>query len=50
MKKLKKLNLQHKKYLVEQELNPKDFLIERTTVDDYIFYNIHTGMLWEMRR
>lgn len=50
MKKLKNLNLKQKQFLVEQGLNPKDFLIERSTVDDYVFYNIHTKMLWELRR
>lgn len=50
MKKLKSLTLEHKKYLVSQGLNPKDFLIEGTTADDYVFYNIHTKMLWELRR
>lgn len=50
MKNPKKLNLKQKIFLEEQGLNPKDFLIERATIDDYVFYNIHTGMLWELRR
>ena len=50
MKKPKNLTLRHKKFLEEQGLNPEDFKLERATADDYVFYNIHTGVLWEIRR
>lgn len=50
MKKLRKLNIKQKIFLKEQGLNNKDFLIERVTIDKFVFYNIHTGVLWEMRR
>lgn len=50
MKKLKKLTREQKKFLIVEGLNPKDFLIERATPDSYVFYNIHTKMLGDMRR
>ncbi|MBU3107180.1 DUF6906 family protein [Clostridium gasigenes] len=50
MKKLRCLNLQQKIFLENEGLKPKDFLMERVTLEDYVFYNIHTKMLWEMRR
>ena len=50
MKKPKNLTLRQKKFLEEQGLNPEDFKLERATADDYVFYNIHTGVLLEIRR
>ena len=50
MKGPKDLTLKQIIFLEEQGLNPDDFKLERTTADDYVFYNIHTGVLWEIRR
>lgn len=45
MKRLKNLTLKQKKFLENQGLHPEDFKLERATADDYVFYNIHTGVL-----
>lgn len=50
MKKLKKLTREQKKFLVKEGLNPNDFLIERATPESYGFYNVHTKILWNLRR
>ncbi|GAB6170048.1 hypothetical protein JCM1393_25080 [Clostridium carnis] len=50
MKSLKGLTLKQKKFLCEQGFKPGDFLLERVTADDYVFYNIHTKQLMEIRR
>ena len=50
MKKLKKLTREQRNYLIREGLNPDDFLIERSTAESYVFYNIHTKVLWDMRR
>lgn len=46
MKKLKNLTRNQKKFLSKEGLDPKDFKVERETSEEYVFYNIHTGMLW----
>ncbi|WP_394899420.1 DUF6906 family protein [Clostridium paraputrificum] len=50
MKKLKKLTRDQKKFLKEERLNPDDFLIERATPEEYVFYNKHTEVLWTYDR
>lgn len=50
MKKLKKLSREQRHFLIREGLNTEDFLIERATAESYVFYNIHTKMLWDMRR
>ncbi|CUO21889.1 MULTISPECIES: DUF6906 family protein [Clostridium] len=50
MKKLKKLTRDQKRFLSNQGLNSRDFLIERSTPESYVFYNIHTKVLWNFRR
>lgn len=50
MKRIKNLTLKQKRFLEGQGLNPEDFKLERATADDYVFYNIHTEVLWEIRR
>lgn len=49
MKKLKKLTRQQKIFLAKQGLDPLDFLLERTLVDGYVFYNRHSKVLWTYR-
>lgn len=50
MKKLKKLTREQKKFLEKERLNPDDFLIERSTSEEYVFYNKHTEALWTYNR
>lgn len=50
MKKLKKLTREQKRFLSNQGLDPKDYLLERATSDEFVFYNIHTKVLWNLRR
>ena len=50
MKKLKKLTREQKKFLEKERLNPDDFLIERATSEEYVFYNKHTEALWTYNR
>lgn len=50
MKKLKKLTREQKKFLINEGLNPADFLVERATPEKFIFYNIHTKVLWNFYR
>lgn len=50
MKKLKKLTREQKKFLINEGLNPADFLVERATPENFIFYNIHTKVLWNFYR
>ncbi|MFR9291539.1 MAG: DUF6906 family protein [Clostridium paraputrificum] len=50
MKKLKKLTRDQKKFLKEERLNPDDFLMERATPEEYVFYNKHTEALWKYDR
>lgn len=50
MKQLKKLTREQKKFLMEEGLDPRDFLIERSTPEAFVFYNIHTKVLWNFRR
>lgn len=50
MKKLKKLTREQKKFLEKERLNPNDFLIERATPEEYVFYNKHTEALWTYDR
>lgn len=50
MKQLKKLTREQKKFLEKERLNPNDFLIERATPEEYVFYNKHTEALWTYDR
>ena len=50
MKKLKKLTREQKKFLLNEGFDPNDFLVERATPDEFVFYNIHTKVLWNFRR
>ncbi len=50
MKKLKKLTREQKKFLVDNGLNPREYLVERATSENYVFYNINTKVLWDFRR
>lgn len=50
MKKLKKLTREQKKFLINEGLNPADFLVERATPENFIFYNTHTKVLWNFYR
>lgn len=46
MKHPKKLQRKHKEFLADKGYNLKDFLFERETEFDYIFFNVHTEMLF----
>ena len=50
MKKLQKLNRDQKQFLINEGLNPREFLVERATSENYVFYNINTKVLWNFRR
>lgn len=50
MKQLKKLTRDQKEFLEKERLNPNDFLIERATPEEYVFYNKHTEALWTYDR
>ena len=50
MKNLKKLSREQKKFLSNEGVDPNDFLVERATPDEFVFYNIHTKVLWNFRR
>ena len=50
LKKLKKLTREQKKFLEKEGVNPNDFLIERATPEEYVFYNKLTEALWEYDR
>lgn len=47
---LKNLTLEQKKFLMNEGLDPREFLIERVTPESYVFYNINTKVLWDFRR
>ncbi|WP_302739074.1 hypothetical protein [uncultured Clostridium sp.] len=46
----KKLTREQKKFLINEGLDPREFLIERETPESYVFYNINTKVLWNFRR
>lgn len=50
MKKLKKLTREQKRFLSNQGLDPNEYLLERATSEEFVFYNIHTKVLWNFRR
>ena len=50
MKNPKKLKRRHKEFLAAQGFKSQDYLIEREDAWGYVFYNIHTGMLMDLRR
>lgn len=50
MKKLKKPTRELRKFLDKEGLNPNDFLVERATPEEYVFYNKHTEALWKYDR
>ena len=50
MKKLQKLSREQKEFLSNEGLNPREFLVERATSENYVFYNINTKVLWNFRR
>lgn len=47
---LKKLNEEQKRFLMNEGLDPREFLLERVTSESYVFYNIHTKVLWNFRK
>ncbi|WP_133014409.1 DUF6906 family protein [Clostridium cuniculi] len=47
---LKNLNEEQKKFLMNEGLDPREFLLERVTAESYVFYNIHTKVLWNFRK
>ena len=50
MNQLKNLTLEQKKFLMNEGLDPREFLIERETPSSFVFYNINTKVLWNFRR
>ena len=50
MNQLKKLTLEQKKFLMNEGLDPREFLIERETPSSFVFYNINTKVLCNFRR
>lgn len=46
----KNLTPEQKKFLMNEGLDPREFLIERETPENYVFYNINTKVLWNFRR
>lgn len=50
MKKLQKLTREQKQFLINEGLNPREFLVEIATSENYVFYNINTKTLWNFRR
>ena len=46
----KNLTQEQKKFLMNEGLDPREFLIERETPENYVFYNINTKVLWNFRR
>lgn len=49
MKKLRKLTRTQKRFLEDQGFVAEDYLFERKDAWNYVFYNIHTKQLVEMR-
>lgn len=50
MNQLKNLTLEQNKFLMNEGLDPREFLIERETPSSFVFYNINTKVLWNFRR
>ena len=50
MQHLKHLNIEQKKLLKEQGLNPKQFLLAEKTPFDFKFYDVKKKIFYEMRR
>lgn len=50
MKNPKKLKLRHKKFLSEQGLRSRDFLLISENPDDYVLYHKKTGRILTIRR
>ena len=50
MKKLRRLTREQKKFLLEEGLDPNNFLIERAANEEYVFYNKLTEVLWPYDR
>lgn len=50
MNQLKNLTLEQKNFLMNEGLDPREFLIERETPSSFVFYNINTKVLWNFRR
>lgn len=50
MEKLKKPTTEQKKFLADNGLNPREYLVERAISENYVFYNINTKVLWNFRR
>lgn len=50
MNHLKNLTIEQKKFLMNEGLDPREFLIERETPSAFVFYNINTKVLWNFRR
>lgn len=50
MKKLKKLTRNQKQFLEKQKLNSRDYLLERDTTKEYVFYNVKTQELQTIKK
>ncbi|WP_420797477.1 DUF6906 family protein [Clostridium chrysemydis] len=50
MKQLKNLSRNQKRFLMDQGLNPNNYLIERSTPYDYTFFDKKNGKLFSIRR
>lgn len=50
LKKLRRLTREQKKFLLEEGLDPNNFLIERAANEEYVFYNKLTEALWPYDR
>ena len=50
MKKLKNLTREQKKFLQDKKLDPRNYLLERATTKEYVFFNKHTEELETFER
>ena len=50
MKKLKKLTREQKKIVIENGIDPREFLAERDTPEVFIFVNKRTGEKFEFNK
>ncbi|MDU4324847.1 MAG: hypothetical protein E7I48_05545 [Clostridium celatum] len=50
MKNLKKLTREQKKVLQKEGLDPRGYLIERATIDEYRFYDLEKEEIISIRR
>lgn len=50
MKKLKKLTREQKRFLMDKKLSTSNYLLERATTKEYVFFNKHTEELETFER